>query len=313
MIITITLNSCIDRSLLVSDFQVGKTFLAEDVKLCAAGKGINVSRVLDCMGLASKALVVTGKDTASFFESSFEGSLISPHIISHSGITRINTTIVSPKAKETHIREAGTALPSSTWQEVADFLENSVHEGDLVAFCGSLPLSTDLSIWKNLLSLAKKKHAFVLVDTSKQALVAALETKISAITVNLEEFCFLTKSQQFEMDSIAFEAQKEVQKRDMKWITVTFADKGAVLVEKNSILKHKAYNIELTSSVGAGDAFVAGMLFGMHQNIDKAKTLAIATACGAAACEKAIAGSISLNRVEYFLGYSVLPSKFISL
>ncbi len=300
MIITITLNPCLDHTLIIPDFQPGDTCLAENSLLVPAGKGVNVSRVLNSLGVPSVALIVIGNDTKTIFEKSFEGTQITPHIIAYEGKTRVNTTIVSPGKKETHIREEGNSLLPQVIEQVMKYLEISLHKEDTVVFSGSLPPRTPIPIWQSLLSLSVKKGAFVLVDTSKQALIGALEIPVSAITPNQEEFCFITKNIEDNPDRLARYAQEEVKKRNMKWIAITLAEKGAILAGKDFIFKSMAYPVDFISSVGSGDAFLAGMIAGIYQNMPLERTLSLATACGSASCEQSSAGCISLERVKYF-------------
>ena len=114
MIVTVTLNTAIDRVLSAPALRLGRTVTASLLASVPAGKGVNVSRYLAALGVPSVACGFVGRRELRIYEESFRDTLVTSTLIEVSAPTRINTTILSDaRSGETHIREEGFSVPAA--------------------------------------------------------------------------------------------------------------------------------------------------------------------------------------------------------
>lgn len=277
MISTITLNPSIDYVVKVKDFKVDAVNRCESEHLYAGGKGINVSIVLQNLGVSSKALG---------FVAGFTGDEIIRLIKAHGvecdfiklkeGLSRINMKIKSKE--ETEINGQGPAI---TVEEIKALYEkiNDLRKGDFLVLAGSIPTSVPNDIYKQMMKDFKNKGIEFVVDATKDLLLNVLDYNPFLIKPNhheLGELFGVTIKTQDEVVSYA----KKLQEKGAQHVLVSMAGDGAVLVTADGqIMKHTGLKGQVKNSVGAGDSMVAGFLAGYTQtdSLEEAFKMGIAT------------------------------------
>lgn len=299
MIVTVTLNAAIDRVLSVPGLKPGKTVKGTLVASVPAGKGVNVSRYLSALGVPSVATGFVGRRELRTYEESFRDSAVTSTLIEVPTPTRISTTIVSDgKSSELHIREEGSPVPAEMKAQLREMLFelSSVHGPFVLA--GSLPPDFSPAEFSEIIEGLKSRGARVVVDTSGTALQAALAAGPDIITPNEEELGELVGEPTTSSAAIIEAARSLLE--GAQELAVKRGRKGGVLVTAEDAF---AASLDLEdagveSTVGAGDAFLAGLLAARERAEPPDTQLASAVAAGCASVLSSIVGTLDREQYE---------------
>ncbi len=259
MIVTLTLNPSVDRTVDVDAFERGAVIRTSAPVLEPGGKGVNVTRALSANGVPSLAIVpVAGPDGAELSRL-LERDGILCRFVPVSGRTRSNTTVCEPDGTVTKLNEPGSALAEADLAAVAAAVRTSVRDGDWLVMSGSTPPAITSGQVSALLEEAKSTGAHLVIDSSGEALESALIAKPRIIKPNREELAELVGR---ELGSVAavVEAADEVRRHGIEFVLVSLGAEGAVLVGPGGMLMGESNVAKPRSTVGAGDSFLAGFL-----------------------------------------------------
>jgi len=302
MIVTVTLNASVDRVLSVPGLRLGKTVKGTLIASVPSGKGVNVSRYLSALGVPSIAAGFVGRRELRLYEESFRDTSITSMLIEVPTPTRSNTTILTDaKSVETHIREEGFPVPAEMKLQLRELLfELSSAHGPFV-LSGSLPPDFSLAEFTEILTGLKSRKAVVVVDTSGTALQSAVAAEPDIIAPNEEEMSELM-GQETSSAAAVVEAARSLLK-NVPEIAVKRGRRGGVLVTKDA-----AWSASLDledarpeSTVGAGDAFLAGFLAARQRGEPGELRLAAGVAAGSASVLIAAVGALDRVAYEKFL------------
>ena len=176
-----------------------------------------------------------------------------------SGRTRSNLTVCEPDGTVTKLNEPGSPLSDADLTALATAVRTSVRDGDWLVFSGSTPPQFDAAQVNTLLDEATAAGASIAVDSSGEALAAALASRPRIVKPNREELAELVGR---ELGSVAevVAAAEEVRARGIEYVLVSLGAEGAVLVGPNGMLVGESRVDQPRSTVGAGDSFLAGFL-----------------------------------------------------
>jgi 1-phosphofructokinase family hexose kinase len=296
MIVTVTLNCSVDRTVEVPGAKVGKLLTGRLRASVPAGKGVNLSNILAVLGTPS---VITGfageRELHRFRKLEKEtGGLIRCEVVPIRGETRISTTIIDPgKKEETHIKELGPAIEEDEKKALEKKLCRIVRKGDFVVFAGSPARHFFLRDYRSLLGAAKKRMACVGVDANPRWLKQALKEKVRFIKPNREELTGLVGKTLRGTNAVISASRRLLSSCGM--VIVSLGASGALLVTRNEIIEADAPRVKAVSTVGAGDAFLAGFLDRHVAGKDNEEALRWAVACGSASVAVIRAGWISTS------------------
>jgi len=285
-IITVTLNPVLDKTLWVSRFTPGTTFLADHSATYAGGKGMNVSRALKRIGMQSTATGIGGTDGIDSYLRIVRTEGITHDFVRTEGRLRMNITIVTDdNREETHIRERGPELGPSCLDKLVKKLQSLVRDtGDretIVVLAGSLPRGISPDVYGDLTKLLKKRGVAVCLDTSGPPLKKGLEAGPSLIKPNLAEvedalgFMPLNEKQ-------IVEAVRRFHASGIQRVMITMGGEGLIFSEGVEIVRAKLAIDRPVSTVGSGDAALAGAVSGMANGFDTGKTAVLSCALGGA-------------------------------
>lgn len=283
MIITITLNPAMDKTLMLDGFQVGEVNRVKSLRHDLGGKGVNVSKVLKEMGTDSTASGFLGGPLEEVFRGELMKLNIRDGFISISGNTRTNTKIVDLRSYAiTDINEPGPSISEKELEEFIAAYERLLGKEDVVVLSGGLPPGVPVDIYKRLTRLAGEKGARVVVDAEGEALSQALKETPFMVKPNEKELAGLSGRDRLSLEEIIFEAGKLISMGISK-VLVSRGEKGSILVTRGLILLAEGLKVPVKSTVGAGDAMVAALVHALEKDLDDADLLALAQAAGAAA------------------------------
>jgi 1-phosphofructokinase len=259
VIVTLTLNPSVDRTVDVDVLERGAVVRTSEPVLEPGGKGVNVTRALSANGVPSLAIVpVAGPDGAELSRL-LERDGILCRFVPVSGRTRSNTTVCEPDGTVTKLNEPGSPLSDADLSAIATAVRTSVRDGDWLVVSGSTPPDTTSQQVSALLEEARTTGAQLVIDSSGEALESALIAKPRIIKPNREELAELVGR---ELGSVAavVEAAEEVRTYGVEIVLVSLGAEGAVLVGPDGMLMGESHVAKPRSTVGAGDSFLAGFL-----------------------------------------------------
>lgn len=278
MIYTVTVNPALDYVLQLPEVKDGETNRSSDTQFLAGGKGINVSQILNQLGVDNTAWGFVGGFTGEELIRQLNVKKISSDFVRISDDTRVNVKIHAQE--ETEINAAG---PDITDQEVEAFKSrlDDLEAGDVVVLSGSLAPSLPTDFYESLLPLIREKGAEFVVDTTGEALLRTLKFNPLVIKPNHHELADLFDTS-FSSTADMLEAAKKLQKLGAQNVMISMAGEGAYLVTADHVYHANAATGTAVNSVGAGDSMIAGFVGTWFEKHDAAEGLRVGSACGGA-------------------------------
>ncbi len=281
MIYTVTFNPAIDYIVRMSDELLpGMTNRSDSEDCYFGGKGINVSTILNNLGLESTALGFTAGFTGTAIEESVRNKGIHADFIHlKEGISRINVKIKG--AAETEINAQGPRIPEDARKELFDKI-SALKDGDMLILAGSIPNSLPNDVYEKLIALVADKKVDVVVDATKDLLKNVLKYHPFLIKPNNHELGEMFGTVLKTDDELEVHAKK-LQELGARNVLISMAGDGAMLISEDGqkfrigVPKGKVRN-----SVGAGDSMVAGFIAGYHKYKSYEEALKMGTAAGSA-------------------------------
>ena len=280
MIYTVTFNPAIDYLVYVPELSVGSIIRSEKESTFCGGKGINVSLILQELGIESTATGFLAGFTGSAIEQALSGGAIRTDFVHlKEGLTRINVKIRS--GQETDINARGPAISDSEIRELLKKLE-ILKSGDILVLAGSIPNTLPSDIYEKIMEQLSGRGILFVVDATGDLLMNSLKYKPFLIKPNNDELgeIFGVK---ISTPEEALKYAEELRKTGAVNVLVSMGSKGAVLIDENGE-KHSfgAIDGKVVNTVGAGDSMVAGFIAGYLQKGDSEYALKLGSAAGAA-------------------------------
>lgn len=282
MIITVTMNPAIDKTIELNTFVHGDLNRIQKVILDAGGKGINVSKTIRALGGESLATGFLGGRNGDYIQEVLRKFSIKTDFVKIEEETRVNTKIAETTGLVTELNEKGPVIDLQAMSELLMKLMNCLKTDSLLVLSGSVPLGVPKSIYRLLTELAHEMGAKVLVDADGDLFAEALSVKPDIVKPNQSE---LEKYFGYAMDSDEkiVEAGKKLLEKGVKIVIISLGAEGAYFIDKEHTLYSPALSVQVNSTVGAGDAMVAAFSYGVDQGLSFEETakLAMATSVGA--------------------------------
>lgn len=280
MIYTVTFNPALDYAIGVEALEQGKTNRAAYEQLLPGGKGLNVSTVLNNLGLENTALGFIAGFTGAEIKRSFEAcGGRSDFIALKDGISRINVKIKS--TEETEINAAGPVIDHASLSKLMDKLD-LLKNGDLLVLAGSIPASMPVSCYQDIMKMLADRDIFIVVDATKDLLLNVLPYRPFLVKPNnheLGELFGVTLASREEVVPYA----KKLQEKGARNVLISMAGEGAVLIAENKeVFLCDAPKGIVKNSVGAGDSMVAGFIAGWYEKRSYAHAFKMGLASGSA-------------------------------
>ncbi len=286
MIVTVTLNAAIDRTLTVPNFQRGQRHRASAGVTLAGGKGINVARALKMLGVPVVATGLVGGTTGTRIVEELTNEAILNDFVHIEGESRTSTAVVDPTGGTyTEINEWGPAVRAEELEMLLDKLRYLTQGAELVVFAGSLPRDVSDDFYAEATRELTRRHIQVALDTEGEPLLLGVEAEPFLVTPNQAEAEALV-GQEFHDDEdfrIALDSVAEMGPRNVLITT----DEGCVALlreEKGEPMRYRAHapKLDPVSTVGSGDVLLAAFIAARHVGRPYEEALRAAVAAGAA-------------------------------
>lgn len=259
MIVTLTANPSVDRTLEIPALERGEVVRATAARVHPGGKGVNVARALIANGISARAVLPTGGREGDQLLDLLSSRGLDVVPVQIAEPIRENVTIVEPDGTVTKLNAPGPRLTS---QEVAELVEATVEASrgaDWVALCGALPPGVPEDLYG---SLVMKLHAVgvrVAVDASGTALTESIDMRPDLMKPNADELAEAVGKPIHTLRDVV-EGARGLLERGVGHVLVSLGERGAVSVSDAVATRAWTTPVIPRSTVGAGDATLAGFL-----------------------------------------------------
>ncbi|AQM21410.1 1-phosphofructokinase [Vibrio anguillarum] len=296
-VVTITLNPALDLTGSLDVLNVGSVSLVKQGSLHAAGKGVNVAKVLSDLGAKVTVTGFLGRDNQELFCQLFDQMAAIDEFVRVDGATRINVKLVEKSGEVSDINFPGVEVTPLAIEQFERTLDRLAADHDYFVLAGSLPQGISPALcasWiEKLHSMGKK----VLFDSSRDALKAGLDAKPWLIKPNDEELSqFMGRELHTPEQCQAAAAQ--LAEKGIENIVVSMGANGVMWLNQHQWLHAKPPRMQVVSTVGAGDTLVAGLCWGHMQQMEKTELLTFATALSALAVTQVGVGMSNRKQLE---------------
>jgi 1-phosphofructokinase/tagatose 6-phosphate kinase len=305
MILTVTLNAAIDRTLAVPNFHVGRRHRAVEQTAVAGGKGVNVARALKALGRPVLATGTAGGGTGGRIIELLDEEGITNDFVRIQEESRMSTAVIDPTdGVTTEINERGPALSNAERERVVERILYLAQGAQIVVLCGSLPRGVPVELYGQLVEDLKRLNVTTVLDTEGEPLRVGTRSGPDLVTPNLIEAEELV-GHEFADDEDRLNGVREIVALGARDAVITY-EAGCVALLGGDSAERVAYRVsveprEPLSPVGAGDAFLAGYVAGLYEGKGAEDCLRFATACGAESVRHVGAGVIDPREVERLL------------
>jgi len=286
VIITVALNPAVDQTVEVDHFQPGDTNRVVAIRWDIGGKGINVARALKELGYEALATGFAPGPQGRMIEDQLNDSGIGCDFVYVPGDTRTNITILE-RSTHTHTQLAlsGPTLPADAPAQLLDRLRRRVRDNTWLALAGSIPPPGDPRVYVDLIAMAEERGGRTALDADGPVVEAVLEAGVhpTLLKLNRLEASRLLHREVQTADEVLAGA-REIHARGVPYVVVTMSRDGAIAVTPDAEYRVYVPPVEIVSAVGAGDAFLSGLLCGLVREGDWTAALALGAAASTAAC-----------------------------
>jgi len=262
MIVTVTLNPSLDRTLRVQDLRRGEVQRALHADTDPGGKGVNVARALSAHGTPVVTVLPVGGSTGFALTAQLTEAGVDHVAVPGSSRTRANVSIVEPDGTTTKINEPGVALTSRELAAVTEAVTDRVRPGDWVVTAGSIAPGQDPEVYAGIGAAVRAAGARWAVDTSGVALSASLTARPDLVKPNREELSEVLGIELLTLTEVV-EACRGVVNGSGLTVLCSLGADGAVLVDRDGAWHGTGPAVRVENTVGAGDALLAGYLHGL--------------------------------------------------
>jgi 1-phosphofructokinase family hexose kinase len=301
LILTVTLNVAIDRTIAVPNFRQGHRHRAVETRSVAGGKGVNVARALALLGRPAIATGLAGGPTGQRVMGTLAEEGILGDFIPIAQESRLNLSVVDPTSGEqTEINERGPEVSPEEVEALVRRVDYLARGAQICVLAGSLPPGVDTDIYARMVKALRERDVAVIVDSEGEAMRAAMRAAPSVVTPNVLEAEELV-GHEFEGSADLVAGLTELLDLGAAEVVVTRSD-GCVAAlgdsTERTFYEVTTESLEPVAAVGSGDAFLAGFVAARYDGASPSEFLAHAVACGAESTQHFGAGAVDPDQVK---------------
>lgn len=298
MVLTVTINPLLERRYSYNNIHFGKHHRNGEFEFSPGGKGINVSRQLNCLKLQNLALTFLGGQNGKILRNEFEKEVVNYSFIKIKSETRDCPVIIEKNKKI--ISAFFGPNPAVTKSEVDEFklkFDKMIQNAEIVVFSGSSPCKEADSIFPYGIELANKYGKISVCDTYGEHLKNCIEKSPTILHNNIEEIeKSLNVSLKDENDILEF--LDWLYSRGIKQSFLTDGENSFYAANFDYHYKVENPVINTIDSTGSGDSFVAGLVYSWHNNFSFEESLSIAVSLGALNATSFEVGNVKPSEIE---------------
>jgi 1-phosphofructokinase len=298
-VVTVTLNPAIDQTIRIPRFRAGAVNRVEQSRADAGGKGVNVASALADCGVSVAVTGFLGSENDAVFRSLFSEKRIGDRFIRIAGSTRTGIKIVDPETRETtDINFPGLAPDQREVEALFATVEALADRCEWFVLAGSVPKGMPAAIYRDLVQALKRRGRRVALDTSGEPLRLAIAGGPDFVKPNVVELGELL-GRTLEGEAAILQAARGLSaEHDIACVVVSMGEQGAICVKGSEAVLAVPAHVEVMSTVGAGDAMVAGFLAGALRGLPLAECARLGTACSMGAISTGGSGLPAQSEIE---------------
>ena len=283
MIITVTMNPAIDKTAQLEQLERGSLNRLKNVIMDVGGKGINVSKTVKELGGKSIATGFIGGSGGNLIEKVLREQGIKSDFVEIKNEIRTNMKVLEESGFVTELNEPGPVVSGEELDQLTQKLIGYAKEDTLFIMAGSIPNGISKTVYRDLIQKVKGKGAKVFLDADGEVFIHSLKAVPDYIKPNRAEL-----EEYFHMDYRADEKElvkmgKQLIERGIRMAAISLGQMGALFLTKDKVIKCPGLKVEAHSTVGAGDAMVAALSFGLDQGLDLTECARLGLAASAGA------------------------------
>ena len=283
MIITVTFNPAIDKTAEVDTLQVGGLNRLKNVMQDAGGKGVNVSKTIKAFHGESLCTGFLAGSAGEYIEHTLKDLQIHTDFVWVDGMTRTNLKVLDKDMELTELNEAGPLIGEKEVQQLKQKICALCEKDSIVVLSGNVSKGVDTNIYKELIEEVKNAGGRVVFDADGELFAKGIQAKPLVIKPNKYELAtYFGVSQDVDNEEI-IRLAKTLLNEDTKYVVVSMGKEGSIFITKEQVIQAEALKVEAHSSVGAGDAMVAGITYAIEQGYPLEELIRFAVAASAGA------------------------------
>jgi 1-phosphofructokinase family hexose kinase len=296
-VVTVTINPAIDQTVAIPNFTPGAVNRVQFSQLDAGGKGINVASFLADFGQPATVTGFLGADNDDIFRRFFARKGIEDRCVRIAGQTRIGVKVIDEAQRQTtDINFPGQTPSLADIEHLFDILQELATVTEWFVLSGSIPAGVSTGIYREMVkTLAGKK---VVLDTSGEGFRQAIAAGPWLIKPNVYELQEFVGERLDTPVAILREARTLIQQYGIASVVVSLGKEGAIFAEGQETIWAAPPSVEVKSTVGAGDAMVAGIVAGKMRGLSLAGCARLATAFSMNALSHIGSGLPSVEAVQ---------------
>jgi 1-phosphofructokinase len=280
-VVTVTLNPAVDQTLSIPGFATGRVNRVAGSRSHAGGKGVNVACFLADLGVNVAATGFLGAENAGLFAAAFARKGIADHFVRLPGSTRVGLKIVDDATGQTtDINFPGLTPRGEDLTELLERIDALAVLGRWFVLSGSVPFGTPEGVYAEVIETIHNQGGCVLLDTSGRPLREALASAPDVMKPNVDELGELV-GRALATPADVRAAAESLLARGVGLVVVSMGGDGALFIDRERALLARPPRVPVRSTVGAGDAMVGGIVYGMIHDLPLEDFARRATAAGA--------------------------------
>ncbi|MEW6403803.1 MAG: 1-phosphofructokinase family hexose kinase [Chloroflexota bacterium] len=302
MILCLNLNAAIDKTIVVSSFEINKIHRPESVLALAGGKGCNVARALQTLGEEPVVSGWVGGLAGQFIERELHQEGIQTDFVHTDFESRTCTSILDRENQTmTEIYELGEPIAAEKVEELRSRIRATIGNYRAVTLSGSLPPGVASDFYAGVIEIAREANVLTFLDTSGEALCKGVEAGPFLVKPNESEARALLRLRSGETFDFA-QGAAEISKKYGTNVLLSLGAEGAVVAKGEETLLVENPTVEAKSAVGSGDCTLAGLAYGVLHGYSFEESIVCGVAAGTANTLTIGAGKFKLENFERLRG-----------
>lgn len=280
MIITVTLNPAIDKTVYIDNFQVNEVNRIKSMRKDIGGKGINVSQNLNNLNKDNLCVSILGGLNGQFIKEELINQDFNFKVYEVDDEVRVNLKVVDLKKNTfTDINEPGFNLSEEMSQNIINSIVELAKADDILVLSGSVPKGFESNVYQKIIENVECK---TILDTSGDLLKKGIAAKPYLIKPNIDELEELLKIKNIRSESEIITAAKQLIDEGIEIVVVSLGAEGSIYVTRDQTFKIDGKKVEVKSTVGAGDSMVAALAKALDEDYTIEKMAKFASAVSTA-------------------------------
>lgn len=296
MIYTLTANPSLDKLYILDELKVGQYNRGEVARYDPGGKGINVSRCLKALGIDSVILGFFAGNIGKFLINSLQEQGLSVDPVFIDGESRSNVTMIEhASGRMTKLNEYGPVVDQAAYHAMLQKVTENTQPGDIWVLSGSASPGLPDDFYAQLIKVIKSQGGMAFLDSSGKWLIHGYKAIPNLLRINSEEAEMIVDKKLVTKEDL-LEALTAISRMGISMSVISMGSEGALFSDVESLYEVNAPQVEEKTTVGAGDAMMAAIIYGYIQEWPLEKIAAWSVAAGSASVMQA--GTATVDRSQ---------------